>query len=233
MSQTKRFLIVMACMVLAMLLVSNLAASAQADKDNIPTPSVSGTPFPQTESPEMVASKVSEGMKNTIQAYFELRYQLLSVSPPSDIRQDVFEEFVSGGEAAKDFLALETAKLAMERNWYELRGLRYAKYEYDLKYTDISFDASAQVVTVSVLDNFKIVRERTIESNPENPSVTWGDLRHEIVLRNEQGQWKIISDTYWDAGWREFRKPGLSTSEILQKIRAKMQGQETTPSPTP
>lgn len=146
---------------------------------------------------------------------------MLSVSPPADIQQDVFGELVSSeDDDAKDFLATETAKLAVERKWYELNKLRYAKYEYALKYNDIVFDTSAQTATVSLLDNFEFIRESAVKSS--NPSVSKGGMSHIIVLRNEQGQWKIISDTYWDSWWRQFRKPGLTTDEILQKINAKM-----------
>jgi len=140
---------------------------------------------------------------------------------------------VSSGNDAKDFLATETAKFAVERKWRELKESIYAKYEYSLKFTDISFDTSTQVVTVSLHDNFAIITERKIESNPENPSLTRGDLSHEIVLRNEQGQWKIISDTYWDSWWRQFRKPELSTSDILHNIELKRQKMDAMPTPTP
>ncbi len=192
-----------------------------------------GLPPSPTITPNATQAAQQEGIKNVIQAYFALRYQLLSVSPPTDIHQDVFGKLVSSENDAKDFLATETAKLAVERKWYELNKLRYAKYEYSLKYTDIVFDASAQTATVSLLDNFEFTREWAVESRPNNPSVTRGGTSHVIVLRNKQGQWKIISDTYWDSWWRQFRKPGLSTNEILQNINAKMQKLETMPSPTP
>ncbi|MCL4272011.1 MAG: amidase domain-containing protein, partial [Anaerolineales bacterium] len=222
MNKIKRFLIVVVSVVIALLFVNNLVAPAQADKDNISTPSVSGTPYPKMENLEIVDSKVPEGMKDTIQAYFEIRYQLLSVSPPADIQQDVFGKLVSSRDDAKDFLTTETAKLAVERKWYELNKLRYAKYEYSLKYTDISFDATAQMATVSLHEYFEIICEKTMDNNSQNPSAcAIGELTHEIVLHNENNQWKIISDTYWDSWWRQFRKPGLSTNEILQNINAK------------
>jgi len=192
-----------------------------------------GLPPSPTITPNATQAAQQEDIKDVIQAYFEIRYRLLSVSPLANIQQDVFGDLVSSGDDAKDFLATETAKLAVERKWYELKELRYAKYEYSLKYTDILFDTSTQVVTVSLLDNFKIIRERTIESNPENPSITRGGLSHEIVLHNEQGQWKIISDSYWDSWWRQFRKPGLSTNQILHNIELKMKKLEAMPSPTP
>jgi hypothetical protein len=209
----------------------------------LPTSTTTATPHPifetalppsPTSTPNATEASQQAEIKQVLQAYFELRYQLLSVSPPSDIRQEVFDGLVSGGEEAKDFLALETAKLAVESKWHELNKQRYAKYEYSLEYTDISVDAAAQVATVSLHEYFEIICERAMESNSRNPSAcAIGELTHEIVLHNEDGRWKIISDTYWDAWWRQFRKPELSTNEILQKIRAKMQELETRSSPTP
>ena len=234
MNKTKRFSLVSASAAVILLLLSNWVAPVQANIENSPTPLISATPSSQVENPETVASEVPDEIKNTIQAYFALRYQLLSVSPPADIQQDVFGELVSSGDEAKDFLATETAKLAVERKWYELNKLRYAKYEYSLKYTDISFDATAQMVTVSLHEYFEIICEKAMDNNSQNPSAcAIGELTHEIVLHNENNQWKIISDTYWDSWWRQFRKPGLSINEILQNINAKMQKLETMPSPTP
>jgi len=193
-----------------------------------------GLPPSPTITPNATQAAQQEDVEDVIQAYFALRYQLFSVSPPADIQQNVFGELVSSEDEAKDFLATETAKLAVERKWYELNKLRYAKYEYSLKYNNIVFDASAQTATVSLLDNFQFTREWAVES------VTRGGTSHVIVLRNKQGQWKIISDTYWDSWWREFRKPGLTTDEILhnielkrQHIELKMQELEAMPSPTP
>lgn len=181
-----------------------------------------GLPPSPTITPNATRAAQQEDIKNVIQAYFALRYQLLSVLPPADIQQDVFGELVSSGDDARDFLATETAKLAVERKWYELNKLRYAKYEYSLKYTDISFDATAQMATVSLHEYFEIICEKAMDNNSQNPSAcAIGELTHEIVLHNENDQWKIISDTYWDSWWRQFRKPGLSTNEILQNINAK------------
>jgi hypothetical protein len=103
-----------------------------------------------------------------------------------------------------------------------------------LKYKDIVFDASTQTVTVSLYEYFDIICERAIESDSQNPSsCAIGELTHEIILHNENNQWKILSDTYWDSWWRQFRKPGLSTSEILQKIELKRQKLDAMPTHAP
>lgn len=193
-----------------------------------------GLPPSPTITPNPTQAKQQEDIKNVIQAYFEIRYRLLSISPPTNIQKNIFGNLVSDRDDAKDFLTTETAKLAVERKWYELNKLRYAKFEYSLKYKDIVVDDSAQTATISLHEYFEIICERAMENNPQNPSsCAVGELTHEIVLHNEHDQWKIISDTYWDSWWRQFRKPGLSTDETLHSINLEMQKLEARPSPTP
>jgi hypothetical protein len=179
-------------------------------------------------------AKQQEEIKDAIQAYFEIRYRALSISPPVDFQQNIFGNLVSDGDDAKDFLVTELAKLAVERKWYELNKFRYAEYEYSLVYKDIVIDASTQTAEISLNEYFEIICERAMENDPESPKTcAVGELTHEIVLRNEQGQWKILSDVYWDSWWRQFRKQGSSTDEILHSINLEMQKLEARPSPTP
>jgi hypothetical protein len=93
-------------------------------------------------------------------------------------------------------------------------------------------DASFQGAVISLLEYFEIICERAVENNPQNPQpCAVGDLSHEIVLRSEGGQWKIISDVYWDSWWRRFRKPGASSAEILASLNLELQELEaSTPS---
>ncbi|MFZ5909344.1 MAG: hypothetical protein ACOYYU_04950 [Chloroflexota bacterium] len=219
--------------------VTTADALTQAARFPSPPPITAVTPSPlptqltivPTLNPTQTVQQ--EEIKGVIQAYFDLRYQALSVSPPKDFQQSGFGNLVSDEPDARDFLVTEMAKLAVERKWIDLNKFGYAKYEYSLKYKDIFIDASAQTATVSLLEDFTIVTKRAMESNPEELSTIRGDLTHEIVLHNEQGQWKIISDTYWDSWWYRYRKPGMSTDEILREINTHLQKLEAMPSATP
>ncbi len=205
-------------------------------KPSVPT-AVSPSPLPtQLTLPatlDPAQAKQQEEIKSIIHAYFDLRYQALSVSPPEDFQSNGFGDLVSAGPDAKDFLVTEMAKLAVQRKWIELNRFGYAKYEYSLTYKSVVIDTPAQIATVSLLEDFTIITERAMERNPEAPSITRGDLTHEIVLHKEEGQWKIVSDVYWDAWWRSYRKPGISTDEILSKINEELQKLEAMPSATP
>ena len=198
-----------------------------------PTPSPMPTQLTLPVTLDPIQAKQQEEIKGVIQAYFDLRYQALSISPPEDFQINGFGDLVSNGTEAKDFLVTEMAKLAAERKWRDVNRFGYVKYDYSLKYKDIFIDASNQIATISVLDDFTIITERDMELNPKAPNSERGDQTHEIVLHNEQGQWKIISDIYRDTWWLQFREPGISTDEILRKINKALQSLEAMPTVTP
>jgi hypothetical protein len=223
-----------------------LPTEASTPKIVLPTLFPTSTLIPVNISPTLLPTQLTvpvpldpfqveqqKQIKNIIQTYFDLRYQALSVSPPENFLVNGFGDLVSDGPAAKDFLVTEMAKLAAERKWRELNGFRYVKYEYPLKYKSIFIDAANQIATISVLEDFTTVDERDLELNPVAPNTTRGDQIHEIVLHNEQGQWKIISDIYRDTWWLQFREPGMSTDEILRKINEVLQRLEAMPTATP
>jgi hypothetical protein len=185
-------------------------------------------------TPDAAQAKQQAEIKSVIQAYFELHYRALSVSPPENFQQNGFGDLVSDGPGAKDFLVTEMAKLAVERKHLELNKYRFVKYDYTLNYKEILVDGSTQTAEVSLLEYFEIIYEKAVESYPLEPhDCATGDLSHKIILHNEQGRWKIVSDIYWDSWWRQFRTPGASTADILRTIDLKMRKLDVKPSPTP
>ena len=173
-----------------------------------------------------------EEIKSVIQEYFEIHYQSLSVSPPANFQETGFGNLVSDGPDAKDFLVTEMAKLAVERKHLELKKFRYTEYEYSLDYLDLVVEENGQIAKVHLIEKFLIFCELSLVDDPEDPKIcTEGDLNHALLLRNEQGGWKIVSDAYWDLWWMRFRKPGATTEETLNAIELLMQKLETTPTP--
>ena len=199
---------------------------------------VLGTPLPTqlTIVPTLNPTQViqQEEIKSVIQEYFEIHYQALSISPPANFQETGFGDLVSDGPEAKDFLVTEMGKLAVERKHYEINKLRYTEYTYSLDYKYIVVDESTNTAKVSMSDYFELIRERAAENNPENPRASTGELSHNIILSKEQGEWKIISDIYWDSMWYTLRHPwDASTDEILRNIEKKMDQLKAMPSPTP
>ena len=235
MYKTKSYLIIVAIMIVTLLLGLNWATPAQANKAGLATPLVTEMNLTQPDGSSGVTAskKQQKEIKKVIQKYFEIHYRALSVSPPEGFQEAGFGDLVSDGPDARDFLVTEMGKLAVEIKHYELNKLRYVEYEYSLNYKDIVVDASTEMATVSLGELFEVIRESAVEANPEDPHVSMGGLSHEIVLRNEQGEWKIVSHTYKDALWRTLRKPGSTTDEILHSIEIMLEDLEEKASPTP
>jgi hypothetical protein len=178
--------------------------------------------------------KQQEEIDEIIKEYFNIRYRVLSISPPEDFQETGFGNLVSDGPDAEDFLVTEMGKLAVQKKYFELRNLRYVEFKYSLDYREIVFDDSSQQATVSLVEHHHVIRERAKENNPENPRVSEGELIHKIILSKEQSEWKIISDIYWDSMWYTLRHPqNASTDEILRNIDKKMRQLEKGASPTP
>jgi len=201
------------------------------------TISVEVTPLPTqlTTVPTLNQTQViqQEEIIIVLQKYFEVYYQALSISPPEDFQEMGFGDLISDLPEARDFEEIEIAKLRVQGKYWELKNLRYSDYKHSLDYDNFTLDEAANLATVSLLDRAEVVRENSLENNPEDPHVTYREFRHIFVLRKERGEWKIISDTYWDSWWQQFRKPGSSKEDILSAMNLKMQEYEKTPSPTP
>ena len=67
--------------------------------------------------------------------------------------------------------------------------------------------------------------------------VEWGDKhvahfsgeKHTITLRQEEGQWKIVSDIYDDFLWRTLRQKGTSPEEIVRAIDESLRAIKASP----
>jgi hypothetical protein len=149
-----------------------------------PTPAA-GTPLPTqlTVVPTLNPAQViqHEEIKRIIKEYFEIHYQVLSISPPIDFQENSFGDLVSDSPDAKDFLITEMAKLDLESKYYELNKLRYAEYNYSLNYHSIIVDDTTGLADVSLYDIFEVIHERSVEANPEDPLVSLGGLSHQIL----------------------------------------------------
>jgi len=190
-------------------------------------------PTQLTIAPTLNSTQIiqQEEINNVIQEYFDIHYQALSVSPPEDFQETGFGDLLSELPEAKDFEAIEKAKLEVQAKYWEIKHLRYAEYQHSLDYDDIVVDSATNMATAFLLDRAEVVRERSMEYNPEDPRITYREFRHIIVLHYEEAEWKIVSDLYLDSWWQQYRKPGATTEEILNAIHLVMQKYEPMPTP--
>lgn len=173
------------------------------------------TVTPSTLPPEPtipVFTPEQEVLKTVIQSYFDVRYLMFN-----SLQVDGFDDLVSDKPDAKDFLDAELGKLAVQIKHRRLNNLRYVNYKYFLDYRNIVVDSSTQVVTISLIEGNEVIYELSAKANPEAPIVSHlSGIEHTIILREEDGQWKIVSDYYNDYLWRMLRQSGTSTDEMLK-----------------
>lgn len=172
------------------------------------------TPLPP-EPTIPIFTPEQEVLKTVIQSYFDARYFALN-----SFQLDGFEYLVSDKPDGRDFLKKELGKLAIEITFARLHYGRYVYYKYFLNFSNIVVDTSTQTVTVTLVEDNEVIYE-TSEHGPENSLIAhMSGLDHQIVLRNEQGQWKIVSDHYGDFLWRTMRKNNKSIDKMLQTYNA-------------
>jgi hypothetical protein len=183
-----------------------------------PVPTSTLIPVTITPSPPeqtiAVFTPEQEILISVIESYFDIRYLTLNSLQLPD-----FGDLVSDEPDAKAFLDAEMRKLALEIKYAELNRSRYVGYKYFLNFSNFAMDASNQLATVSLVEDSDIISENSAAGNPANPLVAqfWG-LKHTIVLRKEQGQWRIVSDHYGDFLWRTMRRNGKSPDELFRTL---------------
>src|SRR5690606_24430121 len=91
-------------------------------------------------------------------------------------------------------------------------GSRYVTYRYFLDFSEFSFDVSTKTASVLVIEDS--------ETTSENSSLLTriSGEKHIIILRKEQGEWKIVSDYYNDFLWRNIRQKDQTIDDILNRI---------------
>lgn len=159
-----------------------------------------------------------EEIKTIIEQYFDIYYQALSTSPPAAFEEKGFGDLISDLPEARDFEEIEVAKLQVQAKYWELNKLRYVDYKHTQEYDSYSSDQETGQVTVYLLDKAEVIRERSLEEDPNDPRVTILEFRHIVILQKEGEDWSIVSDSYFDSWWQQFRKPGATKEDILSTM---------------
>lgn len=161
---------------------------------------------------ERTASLAEEAkIREVIRNYFDKRYR----SRATNLLED-FNGFAGRSPEATSFLNRETEKLEIEIYNAKLHHLRYTQYEYTLDFNDISIDGENHIATVSLVEGHDVVFEISEMIAKMYPIVSkMRNLEHTIILRKNQGGWKIVSDHYDDLLWRMLRASNLSKEDML------------------
>jgi len=170
-----------------------------------------------------------EVLKRVIESYFDIHYLTFNT-----LQLPHFGDLVSDQPDGQAFLEAELRKLALEIKYSILNGSRYVHYKYFLDYRDIVVDPSSQIVTITLIENNEIIFQNSVSGDLQNPHVAqMSGNKHTIMLRQEEGQWKIVSDIYNDFLWRTLRQKGTSPEEIVRDINESLRAIKESPLPPP
>jgi hypothetical protein len=162
----------------------------------------------------MIAGAVQsekEQIKETVEAYFDIRYRSYK-----KLQLEDFQALVSETSLAREFLLSESDKLEIELQHLKRNQLRYTEVEYFLDFVDISINSATQMAAVSVIEGHDVVFEISTRTSLSEPRISsMRNLQHLISLHWENGVWKIISDEYEDYIWRVINNTGMSKEEYL------------------
>jgi hypothetical protein len=190
-----------------------------------------------------ISYEVQEEIKQVVEAYIDLRYQSFVALEVQNIG-----ELISNDDIAQELLGEEIVKLTYEVKHKELNDNRYADYSVSLNYLsftpgeltngleftpleineignmvleDSAFDEKdALVVQVLVRESSEYTYQNDVELNPDNPKVAkLSGIEHIIILKKNDGVWRIISDYYIDDLWRMIRETGITPQELLDELK--------------
>jgi hypothetical protein len=168
----------------------------------------------RAENSEFYESAEQEEIKHVIESYFEVRYHSLD-----SLQLEGFEKLIGKSSDGGNLFRSELDKLEVEIQHAKRYHLRYSQYKFFLDFKEISIDLSAGEATVSAVEGHDVVFEISEEIFKSQPVISsMRNLQHTIIMHNEQGGWKIVSDSYEDYLWRLMKTTGVSKEVLLQSM---------------
>lgn len=145
-----------------------------------------------------------------IASYFEEIYSM-----HNSFQVDGFGDTVSTNDEAKGFLKTELRKQAVEIVWARTNLLRYASYQYTLNFSEIVVFNAGQSARANFTEGNAIVYELSI---PSGIVSQMANVKHIMILQNEEDGWKIIYDVHDDYSHRSLYAPTLFPEDVLSDL---------------
>lgn len=172
---------------------------------------VQPTPLPLTATkPPSPYAAEHEEIKKVIASYFEEIYSM-----HNSFQVDGFGNTVSTNDEAKGFLKTELRKQAVEIVWARTNFLRYASYQYTLNFSEIVVFNAGQSACANFTEGNAIVYELSI---PSGIVSQMANVKHIMILQNEEDGWKIIYDVHDDYSHRSLYAPTLFPEDVLSDL---------------
>ncbi len=157
-----------------------------------------------------------QAIKTVIAAYFDKTYSM-----NNSFQVDGFDDTVSTSDEASGFLKTELRKRAVEIVWARTNFLRYASYKFTLDYSEIVVFEAGQRARANFTEEHGIVYELSIPSGRESHM---SGVRHIMILKKEEGGWKIIYDVHDDQSHRSLYAPTPFPQDVLAGLDKQLIG---------
>jgi len=126
-----------------------------------------------------------------------------------------FGDVVSSAPDGVSFQKTELRKQAVAITWARVNFLRYVSYSYTLDYSEIVVFDSGQKARVNFAEGNQIIYEL---STPSGIVSSMANVKHIIILGNEQDGWKIIYDVHDDYSHRSLYAPTPFPKDVLNGL---------------
>lgn len=145
-----------------------------------------------------------------ITSYFEEIYSM-----HNSFQVDGFGQTVSTSEEAQGFRKTELRNQAVEIVWARRNLLRYASYSYTLNFSEIVVFDAGQRARANFTEGNAIVYEPSL---PNGIVSQTSGIKHIMILRKEEGGWKIIYDVHDDYSHRSLYAPTPFPKDVLEEL---------------
>jgi hypothetical protein len=149
----------------------------------------------------------TQQIKKIIDSYFDARGKSFN-----NLKLEDFDALIFAS-TSNSVMQTELEKLDLEIYHADLFQLRYQTYKYYLDFESIEFNLTTDIATINIIEGRDVVFEISA------PTISkFRNVHHTILLKKENGDWKITSDQYEDFLWRILKSPNLSISTLRNSL---------------
>lgn len=112
----------------------------------------------------------------------------------------------------------EIKKQGLEIYINQSNNLYYDSFSYHLTFSNFILDKENQIASINVEERSKVIFNKSISADKENPIVSEMRVFHEFRLIKIDTGWKIESDLYIDELWENLKSSNSSFSEFKSII---------------